>query len=99
MQDHRDSSLEVLGMNFDSLGFDGLLLTIAWLITLIWCLRNGKLLAAGFATIGVFVSFVPGPPDWIQLTAILLFVIAIWLEAMLRERIYSRWLGDEKARN
>lgn len=92
LTDHRNNTLEVMGMDFDGLGFDGSLLLGLWLIALIWCLRNGKAFAAGAATVGIAMVLLPGP-DWIAWVGVLLFVLALWLEAFARERLYTRFLG------
>lgn len=92
--DHRNGTIELASMNdFDNLGFDGTVLIFVWMTALIWCLRNAKLLAAGIATIGVLVTLIKWEPG-LQALAILLFGIALWLEATLRDRIYSRWFGE-----
>lgn len=72
--------------------------TLIWVAGLVWCLLNAKLLAGGIATMGAFVSFIPGMPTWMQPAVAALFVIALWLEATLKDRIYQRFLSGESQR-
>jgi hypothetical protein len=68
---------------------------LLWLIGLVFFLRLGKVLAAGASTMGFAASCThawnPMASDAGQLIAILVLGIALWLEAIAREKIYTRW--------
>lgn len=88
--EHRNGTLELNAMSFDGLNFDGSFLVLLWLIALLWCLRHGKLLAATAATVGIGMVLVPGP-EYIGWVGVLLFTIALWLEAIGMEKVYAKW--------
>lgn len=90
LQEHRDASLELNAMSFDGLNFDGTFLLLLWLVALIWCMRNAKLFAALAATVGVACVLIPGP-QWIGWVGVLFFVLALWLEAIAREKLPYHW--------
>lgn len=87
---HRENSLEVYSMGFDGLEFDGTVLLLLWLVALIWCMRNAKLFAALAATVGIFCVLIPGT-EWIGWVGVLFFVLALWLEAVARDKLPYHW--------
>lgn len=95
LTDHRNGTLELMNMDFDGLTFPELTLYFVWLFVLIWSLRNAKLMCAVAATIGVALVIIVGQ-EWTQIVAVLLFAVALWLEATARERIYARWFKGKK---
>lgn len=76
-------------------GIDVGVLILAWLVALVWCLRQAKLFAALAAVIGIACVLIPGP-DWITWVGILFFTLALWLEAVARERLPYHWFNNTK---
>jgi hypothetical protein len=96
LQEHRDHTLEISmhENNFEGLGFDGFLFAILWLIALWILLRRAKGFAAFTALLGFlneWLTFMPGS----RLGYILLFVLGLWLEAILGDKLWQRWLRTE----
>lgn len=80
---------------FDGLQADGALMVLAWLVAFIWCLRNAKLFAALAAFVGIMCVLLPAP-DWVGWTGVLFFVLALWLEAVAREKLPYHWFKGSK---
>lgn len=81
--------------DFDGLGQDAAWLLLLWLVAFIWCLRQAKLFAALAATVAVICILIPGP-TWIGWVGVLFFVVALWLEAVARERLPYHWFNGTK---
>lgn len=96
LQDHRDRSLE-LDMHdpttdFNGLGLDGFLIVTAWFVAFFVMLYMRKVFAAFAAFLGLFdavTGIMPG--SWLFYT--LVFILALWLEAIVGDGIYAKWLG------
>lgn len=98
LEDHREKSLE-LSMHdpanqFEGLGFDGFLFAVGWLLAMWIMLRRAKGFAAFTALLGFlneWLTVMPGS----RLGYILLFVLGLWLEAILGDKLWQRWLRTE----
>lgn len=90
---HRDNPLEFLDMT--TMTFADYLISLTWTIALVWALRarpRPYLLLAAAATIGLLLVFID-LPTISMVAAVLLAGIAIWLEAIVGERVYERLFG------
>lgn len=76
-------------------GIDVSFLILAWLVALVWCLRQAKLFAALAALVGIACVLIPGP-DWITWVGVLFFTLALWLEAVAREKLPYHWFNGTK---
>lgn len=82
----------------DGISTDAFFWVILWIVAMTWCLLRAKLFAAGAALIGIVMVLLPGP-EFIAWVGILIFTLALWLEAVARERLYSRFINPQETRN
>lgn len=95
LNDHRSDSLEIFGMSFNNLEFDGFLIVLFWFGTLLLCLVRVRVFAGFIATLGLVEALIPDIMPGSFLGYLLLLILAVWLEAIAGERIYSRWLNKK----
>lgn len=69
---------------------------LAWLVALFVFLRLAKLLAAGVCTAGIGLTLLFGTDllPW-QILALAMLPLALWLEALVPERIYQRFFTGQ----
>ncbi|MHB1261344.1 MAG: hypothetical protein ACYC2H_06475 [Thermoplasmatota archaeon] len=97
LADHRDNSLELtMNNDFAGFGFDGFAFALFWLVGLVYFLRQAKSFCAAACTAGIFVSiFLGGFGGWTQAGALLILAFMVWLEAVSRDKLYQRILGQK----
>lgn len=85
-------------VNIESSTLDFWVPVVLWLVALLFFLKLGKLLAAGAATAGLGLALATDANlGWAAL-ALIILVLALWLEATLMEGIYQRWFGGRVGR-
>lgn len=87
-----NGTILVNNMGFDGLQFDGWAMIWLWLAAMTWCLTRSKLFAALGALIGILCVLIPGP-EYIGWVGVLVFTIALWLEAVAREKLPYHWFN------
>ncbi len=90
--EHRENTLEILGMDFDGISFAAYLLTVTWGFVLVWALRarpRPYILVAAGATVGAVLVFLEVPYVG-QVAAIFLTFVAFHLEGIVGEKVYVR---------
>lgn len=78
-------------------GGDFFLPVFLWFFALLVFLRLGRLLAAGACTIGLIGSLVVDSAPF-QGVALVILLVAVWLEATAHDRIYQRFLNPNSRR-
>jgi len=83
--------IDITGTSFGGMGIDGFLFAVAWFFALVYFLTHAKAFAAIACSVGIFVSiFLGGFGQWTQLTAAFFLAIAIWIEAIGKDKLYRR---------
>jgi hypothetical protein len=85
-------------VNIESATLDFWLPLSLWFIGLLVFLKLGKLLAAGATTAGLGLTLATGGDMGWAALALIILVLALWLEATLMEGIYQRWFGGRSGR-
>lgn len=91
--EHRDNSMEIFGMSFNNLDFDGFLYLLLWFGVLLFCLVRSRVFAGFVATMGLLDVLIPDIMPGSPLFYFFLLVLAVWLEAIAGEKIYAKWLN------
>lgn len=90
---HRTNSLEILGMSFNNLEFDGFLTWLVWLVLVLFFLARSRVFAGFVATLGLAEALFPTVMPGSFLGYVLLLAIGVWIEAVAGEKIYQKWLN------
>lgn len=90
---HRNDSLEIFGMSFNNLEFDGFLTFLVWLGLVLFFLARSRVFAAFVATLGLIEALIPAIMPGSFLGYLLLLAIGVWIEAVAGEKIYQTWLN------
>lgn len=85
-------------VNIESSTLDFWVPVLLWFAALLFFLKFGKLMAAGAATAGVGLALATGGDLGFMALALVLLVLALWLEATVMEAIYQRWFSGRAGR-
>jgi hypothetical protein len=95
---HRANTLEIFGMSFNDLDFDGFLFFLFWFGLVLLCLVRGRVFAGIVATLGVLETLIPDIMPTSHLFLLFLLVIAVWLEAIAAGKLFANLRKDESVK-